>query len=283
MNVPEIRRWLARYGARPLRQLGQNFLVEPRYLEQIVAAADLRPGEVVLEIGPGLGSLTGPLLATGAVVTAVEVDRRFIEILQERFDGEPGLRLVEGDILELPVTPLLAAAEGRPYKVVANIPYYITSAVVRHLLESDRQPERIVLLVQKEVAQRIIAAPGALSLLAIGVQFYGVPEIVATVPAGAFYPAPKVDSAILRIRPHPTPRYAVAEPERFWRIVRAGFGQKRKQLRNALDGGLPEMDRDAVAAALERAAIDHRRRAQSLTIDEWVALYGAFGAGGTGS
>jgi 16S rRNA (adenine1518-N6/adenine1519-N6)-dimethyltransferase len=279
MKVPEIKALMARYGLRPNKALGQNFLVEPAYLARIVEAAELAPGETVLEIGPGLGPLTERLLEIAGQVIAVELDSGFIEVLTKRFGHYPHFSLHHQDILRTDIAGLLAAApeEKRPrYKCVANIPYYITSAVIRHLLESEVVPDLIVLLVQKEVAQRITAAPGDLSLLAIGVQFYGEPEIVATVPAGAFYPAPQVDSAILRVRPYAERPHTLADPDLFWAVVKAGFGQKRKQLKNSLSANLPQFRGSDVTRALETAGIDTTRRAQTLTIQEWVALYEAF-------
>lgn len=281
MNLSEIRALMAQYGLRPNKSLGQNFLVDAVHLRRIAAAAQLSEADTVLEIGPGLGPLTELLLEQAGRVIAVELDAGFVRVLTDRFGEHPRFVLHHGDILEQAIPTLLhSAGVAGPlrYKCVANIPYYITSAVMRHLLESAVPPELIVLLMQKEVAQRIVAEPGDLSLLAISVQFYGEPEIVNTVPAGAFYPAPKVDSAILRVYPYPDARYAVEDRNFFWEVVKAGFGQKRKQLRNSLTAGLPTFDRDAVDAALAASSISAKRRAQSLHIDEWVALYEALSA-----
>lgn len=279
MKVSEIKALMARYGLRPNKGLGQNFLVDATYLEKIVRAAAVREDEVVLEIGPGLGPLTERLLEVARHVIAVELDKGFIHILQDRFGAISTFSLHHRDILETEIVELLAPVmgAGEPrYTCVANIPYYITSAVMRHLLEAPIQPERIVLLMQREVAQRITAAPGDLSLLAIAVQFYGQPEIVDIVPAGAFYPAPSVDSAILRVIPYPERRYTVADAELFWEVVKAGFGQKRKQLKNSLQAGLPRFSAAQVASALDAATIASTRRAQTLAIAEWVTLYEAF-------
>ena len=285
MTLSEIRALMAQYGLRPNKQLGQNFLIEPVFLDRIVEAARLQPGEWVLEIGPGLGPLTERLLEAGVQVVAVELDRGFARILRDRFGRHPAFHLHEGDMLETQVSDLLRAA-GAPeplrYKCVANIPYYITSAVIRHLLEAPLPPELLVLLMQKEVAQRITAEPGDLSLLAVGVQFYGEPEIVTHVPAGAFYPRPSVDSSVLRVRPYAPPRHTVADPDLFWRVVKAGFGQKRKQLRNSLTAGLSQHEKAYVEQALRADQIEPRRRAQSLTLDEWVALYEALARQGEG-
>jgi 16S rRNA (adenine1518-N6/adenine1519-N6)-dimethyltransferase len=270
---------MAQYGLRPNKGLGQNFLYDSAHLQRIVGAAELGAGDTVLEIGPGLGPLTERLLEVAGRVVAVELDKGFIRVLQDRFGSYANFTLHHEDILQTDVSALLGGAgEPERYKCVANIPYYITSAVMRHLLESEPQPDLIVFLVQREVAQRITAKPGDLSLLAISVQFYGQPEIVGVVPAGAFYPAPKVDSAILRVRPYPEKRYTVEELDFFWEVVKAGFGQKRKQLKNSLNAGLSGFNGEQVSAALDGAAIDASRRAQTLTIDEWVALYHAFRA-----
>ncbi len=278
MNVSQIRALLAQYDLRANKSLGQNFLVDPVHLQRIVDAAELHEGESVLEIGPGLGPLTERLLEVAGQVVAVELDKGFVRVLTDRFGSQPNFQLVHGDILETDVPTLMRRvdeAEPPRYKCVANIPYYITSAVMRHLLESEVKPELIVLLVQKEVAQRVTAEPGDLSLLAISVQFYGEPEVVDTVPAGAFYPRPKVDSAILRVRPYPERGYQVEDLDFFWSVVKAGFGQKRKQLKNSLNAGLPQFSSEQIVQALRVAGIDVKRRAQSLSIEEWVALYEA--------
>lgn len=279
MNVSQMKALMAQYGLRPNKSLGQNFLYDPVHMQRIVEAAELGPDDVVLEVGPGLGPLTERLLEVAGHVVAVELDRGFIRVLQDRFGHRPTFTLRHEDVLQTDIAALLqGAGVGEPprYKCVANIPYYITSAVMRHLLEGDPQPGLIVFLVQREVAQRITAKPGDLSLLAISVQFYGQPEIVGVVPAGAFYPAPSVDSAILRVRPYPEQRYHVADLDFFWDVVRAGFGQKRKQLRNSLGAGLGQFTGEQVTAALHAAFVDPSRRAQTLSIAEWVALYEAF-------
>ena len=279
MRISEIKALMKHYGLRPNKRLGQSFLTDPVYLQRIVQAAEIRTEEVVLEVGPGLGPLTERLLTVAGQVVAVEVDQGFIHVLQDRFRDEANFTLHHRDILKTNIATLLqpfSQNERLSYKCVANIPYYITSSVMRHLLESEAAPNMIVLLVQKEVAQRIIAKPGKLSLLAISVQFYGQAEIVDIVPAGAFYPAPKVDSAILRVRPYAEKRYAVEEIDFFWQVVKAGFRQKRKQLKNSLNAGLPRFNANQITIALKRAKIDIKRRAQTLTIDEWVTLYFSF-------
>ena len=261
------------------KSLGQNFLQHPTYLEKIVAAAELTPDDLVLEIGPGQGVLTRVLVARAAGVVAVELDDRLITPLRAMFATQlDRVQIVHGDILEMdPVTLVdqlasqLNRGEGdSPYKVVANLPYYITSAALRQLLEARRPPVRAVRLVQLEVAQRICAEPGDMSLLAVSVQYYARPQLIARVPAGAFRPIPKVDSAILRLDVYPEPAVALA-PEPFFTLVRAGFGQKRKQLLNSLSAGLGRPKAEIVEV-LACAGIDPMRRAETLALGEWESL-----------
>jgi len=232
-------------------------------IDQVVKAADLTPADSVLEIGPGLGTLTGRLLECAGQVVAVELDPKLVSALQELLGEHPHLRIVAGDILQTDPAALFSV----PYKVVANIPYYITSAVLRHLLESSVRPTAIILTMQKEVAQRIVDQE-RLSLLAVSVQFYGAPRIVARIPRGAFHPTPIVDSAVLRVDVYPEPAVAVVDREGFFRVVKAGFSAPRKQLRNALMNGL-RLSADDVVMALANAGIDPRRRAETVTIPEW--------------
>jgi 16S rRNA (adenine1518-N6/adenine1519-N6)-dimethyltransferase len=250
--------------------LGQNFLTDPFHLEQIVAAAELTSADTVLEIGPGSGTLTRLLAAAAGQVIAVELDPKLVHLLRQEYGQLPNLTVIEADILQVEVATLLPDSLP-PYKVVANLPYYITSAVLRHLLESTPRPERLVVMVQKEVAQRIVAQPGQMSLLAVSVQFYGQPQIVHRVPAGAFYPPPKVDSAVVRIDIFATPPVPVTDIPHFFRVVKAGFSQKRKQLKNSLGAGL-SLPAAVVVTALEQAGIDPTRRAETLSLAEWGRL-----------
>ena len=265
---------IRRYGIDPKRSLAQNFLVAESHLDRIVAAAELSPDDVVLEIGPGLGTLTARLAAQAGTVVAVELDDRLIELLRADFADRPQVRIVHGDILKL--DPATLVPPDRPYKVVANLPYYITSAVLRHLLEADHRPDVAVVMVQREVAERICAAPGDMSLLAVSVQFYAIPRIVQHVPAGAFYPPPKVDSAVLRLDVRPHPAVTDVSPATFFATARAGFGQKRKQLANSLTAGLA-LPKPTVIAALNEAEIDPTRRAETLTLAEWGRVCVALG------
>lgn len=286
---PSVFELIRRYELHPKRSLAQNFLVDESYLARIAQAADLTRADRVLEIGPGLGVLTAHLAAQAGRVVAVELDDRLIDVLNERFAHADHVTIYHNDILTVSPAELFAAhqstASGESaahsvppdratdYKVVANLPYYITNAILRHLLEAEQPPTLAVLLVQKEVAQRICAAPGDMSLLAVSVQFYARPHIVQTVPAGAFYPRPKVDSAILRLDVAPNPDVVdVADAQTFFRIVKAGFSQKRKQLRNSLSGGLA-IPKEQATALLEEAEVAPQRRAETLSLAEWARLY----------
>ena len=259
---------LKRYHLHAHKGLGQNFLQDPLALEAIVAAAEIQPQDTVLEIGPGLGSLTRYLAVAAKAVVAVELDEKLIPPLKTVLSPYQNIQIIHGDILKLSPQELIPEND---YLVVANIPYYITSAVIRHLLESQSKPRRIVLTIQEEVAQRICAKPGDMSLLALSVQVYGAPRIAAHIPAEAFFPAPKVDSAVLVVDIYPTPRINEELLDAFFRLVKAGFSQKRKTLRNSLSSGLHISPANA-AQFLTRADIDPQRRAETLSIDEWELL-----------
>ncbi|HSV86094.1 MAG TPA: 16S rRNA (adenine(1518)-N(6)/adenine(1519)-N(6))-dimethyltransferase RsmA [Levilinea sp.] len=264
----EIGALLRAHRLQPKKGLGQNFLADPVALERIVKAAEIMPEAHVLEIGPGLGSLTRYLARAARWVTAVELDQALLPVLQEVLAPFNNVRIVPGDILKLDPAGLVPESG---YLVVANIPYYITSAVIRHLLETPVKPARIVLTVQREVAERITAAPGKLSLLALSVQVYGLPSIAARIPAGAFYPPPKVDSAVVRVDLYPQPQIPRKQLKTFFRLAKAGFGQKRKMLRNALAGGLGHQH-NQIEELLRTAGIDPQRRAETLSMDEWRML-----------
>jgi 16S rRNA (adenine1518-N6/adenine1519-N6)-dimethyltransferase len=277
-----VRELLDKYNLRPRKELGQHFLADPNILRKIVEAAELSSEMAVLEIGPGLGTLTRLLARAAGRVVAVELDEAMIGLLREELGYLPNLELVRGDILQLdpaalmhdPQSPNLQSPNlpsPLTYIVVANLPYYITSAAIRHLLEADPPPRRLVLTVQREVARRMVARPGDLSMLAVSVQFYGRPRIVAKIPAGAFIPPPKVDSAVVRIDTYDSTPVQVPGAETFFRVARAGFGQKRKQLKNALAAGLG-LPSAEVVDAMTRAGVDPQRRAQTLSLDEWASL-----------
>ncbi len=259
---------LKQHGVRASKRLGQNFLEDPAALQQIAAAADIRETDVVLEVGPGLGSLTRYLAVLARVVVAVELDHELIPALRPQLTPYRNVHLVEGDILAVSPADL-----GLPpgYLVAANIPYNITSGLVRHLLSGQPEPRRMVLTIQKEVAERICSQPPDMSILALSVQVYGRPSIVAIIPAEAFYPVPKVDSAVLRIETYPDPAVERSLLPRFFDLVRAGFSQKRKTLRNSLASGLG-ISRAEADAMLVQAGIDPQRRAETLSLQEWERL-----------
>lgn len=262
------RRLLRKHNIHPTRRLGQSFLVDPKALARVVAAADLSGNETVLEVGAGLGALTCRLAEATQQVIAVEVDQRLLPVLREVIRKYENVELVIGDILELDLRSLIHESE---YTIIANIPYSITSALIRYLLESEKTAERMVLTVQREVAERIVAHPGSLSLLAISVQIYGKPRIAARIPSEAFYPKPKVDSAVLRIDVHPEAIVSSELIPTLFKLARAGFGQKRKQLRNALAGGL-HLSPEITMEWLEKAAIPPKARAQELGLEAWAQL-----------
>ena len=270
LNVPEL---LRTYGLRPSKRLGQNFLVDPGALEKVLQTAEIDGESSVLVIGPGLGSLTRLLARRARQVVAVELDASLLPPLYQVLAPFSNVEIVQGDILAHDPARLMGAAG---YQVVANIPYYITSALIRHLLEARLKPQRLVLTVQHEVAERICARPGDLSLLALSVQVYGKPQIAARIPAVAFYPAPKVDSAVVRVDMYSRPSIPTADREAFFRLAKAGFSQKRKTLRNALAGGL-HLAPARAGEMLEAAGIDPMRRAETLGLDEWGKLVAVAG------
>jgi len=259
---------LRRYGIRPRKGLGQNFLVSEGVRQQILEAAGLRPGEWVLEIGPGLGALTERLAESAAGVVAVEFDSRLMPILAEILAGRMNVKLIEGDILEIDLSSLLPAPG---YVVVANIPYNITSALIRKLMEAEQAASRIVLTIQREVAERIVAPAGKMSLLALSVQLYGEPRLVGVIPGGAFYPPPEVDSAILRVDMRPMDPQLGEHLPALFALARAGFGQRRKMLRNALASAVG-LNAEQARALCASAGVDCTRRAQELTVEDWLKL-----------
>ena len=269
LDIPDLMR---RYGLSPRKALGQNYLSDPSILEKMVEAAGVQAEDAVLEIGPGLGSLTRHLARSARRVVAVEIDQGLIPILQQVLADESNVSIIHADILSLDPAEIMA---GEPYLVVANIPYYITSAIFRHLLESRRRPQRLVLTVQREVAGRICAAPGDMSLLALSVQVYGAPRPVLRIPARAFYPPPKIDSVTLRVDLFDQPLIPAGQMNAFFRLAKAGFSQKRKTLRNALSGGLGWTPEQA-EQLLQAAGIDPGRRAETLSLAEWRSLTGIF-------
>jgi len=260
------------YGIRPKKGLGQNFLIDENYLRKIAETALASEDVEVLEIGAGMGNLTRHLAASARRVTAIELDEQLIPILRKVLRGHHNVRVVQGDILETDLTELVDAAG---YVVAANIPYYITSALIRYLLESPLKPSMLVLTIQREVAQRICARAGKLSLLALGVQVYGLPQIAFKIPADAFFPVPNVDSAVLTVDLYTEPLISSEKIDLFFMLAKTAFTQKRKMLHNSL-AGVPGIRKEEAGTLLSKAGIDPERRAQTLTIKEWERLVGAY-------
>jgi 16S rRNA (adenine1518-N6/adenine1519-N6)-dimethyltransferase len=291
LDPAAIRRTLREAGLRPRHRLSQNFLADVDVLEAILAEAAPTLGRRVLEIGPGLGILTGGLLAAGAVVTAIELDHALVARLraeqaealalgQRSPDGDSpagSLRLIEGDALDQDLTRLLE----QPYDVVANLPYHITSPILHALLGGESPPERAVLMVQREVAERIAAPPGAMSYLSVFVQYHARVRVAFRVPAAAFEPAPAVESAVVVIesRRDDPQHLPASEEDELWRLVQAAFRERRKMLHNVLVRQLA-IPGERVNAALSAAGIDADRRPQTLEVGEWLALRRALGGVG---
>jgi 16S rRNA (adenine1518-N6/adenine1519-N6)-dimethyltransferase len=275
------RQLVRQLGFKPRKRLGQHFLIDEAVLERILSAAEVGPGEVVVEIGPGLGILTEGLARQGARVIAVEVDTKLVALLKKRLAGFPDVKIVPADILKVTPRQLLqdnlpASNLTRGYNIIANLPYYITSPVLSHFLEAEPRPSKMVVMVQKEVGETIAAAPGKMRLLSVKVQFYSKPAIVAYVPAASFYPPPKVDSVILRLDVYSNPPIEVSDVAAFFGIVTHGFRSPRKQIRNSLAHSL-EMAPAQVASLLGKAGIEARRRAETLSLEEWRELWKVFG------
>jgi 16S rRNA (adenine1518-N6/adenine1519-N6)-dimethyltransferase len=265
-RVDDVRTALKLAGIRPNKGLGQHFLVDKPSLEAVMEAASPEAADTILEIGPGLGVMTRPLIARAARVIAVEADPVLASLLHR--DAPPSLEVVESDILRFDLSEL-----PRGYKVIANLPYYLTSKILRLLIEAPNPPSVMSLLVQKEVAERITARPGNLSMLALSVQYYGRPELVQVVERHKFWPPPEVDSAVLRVTLGKKPAFA-ADPAKFFRLAKAGFGERRKQLKNSLSGAL-NLSSDFATQLLAKAKIPPTARAQELDLAAWERLYKA--------
>ena len=255
------------HGIKPDKRLGQNFLVEETYIDQIIRLATIKDNETILEIGAGIGNLTRKIAVHGCRIVAVELDKKLVPVFHKVTSEFKNIELIQGDILKLNLGELLP----REYKVIANIPYYISSAVIRFLIESRCQPGNMVLTLQKEVAERMCQKPGNFSLLALSVQTFGMPKIEFLIPAGAFYPKPEVDSAVVSIEKHHYPVVPENILPLLFRLAKAGFSQKRKALRNSLAGGM-HWSTDLSRELLISAGIDPLRRAETLSIEEWVHL-----------
>lgn len=261
-----IKNLLKNQGIRPLKHFGQNFLVDKGVLEKIIKAADLQSKDIVLEIGPGIGNLTQALAKKAKKVIAVEKDRHMVEVLKKTMKDFNNVEIIEADILKWSIKQERLYPK---YKIIANLPFYLTSPVIRKFLESSKvQPYLMVLMIQKEVGQRICARPPRMNLLAASVQFYGTPEIISYISKKSFWPQPKVDSAIIKITPKPS---LVGERDLFFQIVKAGFSQPRKQLINNLSKGL-KIDRIKAERWLLGNNIQPTQRAETLTIKDWIKL-----------
>ncbi|MCJ7585215.1 MAG: 16S rRNA (adenine(1518)-N(6)/adenine(1519)-N(6))-dimethyltransferase RsmA [Anaerolineales bacterium] len=254
---------LRQYDLRPSKKLGQNFLQDEQALQKITEIADIQVQDTILEIGPGLGGLTRHLALAARQVVAVELDESLFPALRTVLAPYANVRLIHADILKLRSADLVTAPN---YLVVANIPYYITSALLRHLLAQSPRPRRLVLTVQEEVAERICAGSGKMSLLALSVQVYGRAEVAARIPAAAFFPTPSVNSAVVSINIYPEPLIPYPLLDTFFRLAKAGFGQKRKKIRNSLSAIMP---REKAEQILLAAGIDPQRRAETLSLVEW--------------
>jgi len=268
-NIRELRNFLYAHHIRPNKAFGQNFLVDRDILLHIVKAAEIDADDQVLELGAGTGVLTRELAKHARRVVAVELEREMLPLLAKTTPNYTNVEIMERNLLYIDPSEIFGSDS---YKLVANLPYYIASPTFRHFLESANPPRLFVVMVQYEVAQRIVAAPGDLSLLGVSIQFYGKPEIIEHVPARAFYPAPKVDSAILRIDLKDEVPLTPGQRDSFFRLVQAGFSERRKQLHNSLAHGLHRKNAD-VQPCLLAANIDPSRRAETLSIDDWLRLW----------
>jgi 16S rRNA (adenine1518-N6/adenine1519-N6)-dimethyltransferase len=282
--LSQTRQSLHRLDLKARKGLGQHFLIDGKVLELITKAAELNPQDIVIEVGPGLGILTKELVKLAGWVITVELDAKLASVLRHNLAPFSNISIINNDILQVEPEKLIREHEGQfpvnlldtyHYKVVANLPYYITSPTLHHILQASVKPQTIVVMIQKEVAKAITAQPGQMSPLSVSIQFYGRPRIVGLVPARCFYPTPKVDSAVLRIDIHPEPPAAVTDAGSFLSLVYAGFAASRKQLANSLAQGL-KIDKSNVLPLLESAEIMPQRRPGSLSMAEWVKLWLVF-------
>ena len=255
---------------RPKKSLGQHFLTDDAIVSQIVSAADLTPQDTVLEVGPGRGFLTRRLVEQAGRVIALELDEELAYSLPQRLDNPRNLTIACGDARTIDISSLIGAQT--PYKIVANLPYYAANPIVRHFLEGELQPSLMVLMLQKEVAQSMLAQPGSMGLLSVATQYYAEGSLICQVPPSAFRPPPKVSSSVVRLDIRPTPAVEVRDTQGFFNLVRSGFSAPRKQLRNSLSHGLG-LTGPETTWLLESADIDGQRRAETLTMEEWAQIY----------
>ena len=273
---PEVVHYICkRFDIKMSKKLGQNFLIKRGIVDEIVHAAELTPGEPVLEVGPGIGTLTQGLAQSGADVTAIELDRRLLEVLDTTLASYDNVRIIHGDVLKLDVPMIM---NHKPFKVVANLPYYITTPIIMSLLESKLPIERLVVMVQKEVALRMIAKPGTkdYGALSVAVQYYTEPDIVLDVPPKSFLPAPAVTSSVIRCVLRDKPPVDVIDEKLFFRVVKAGFAQRRKTFSNTMK--TTGLTRDRIEELLAKANIDGQRRGETFTLQEFADVANAWAA-----
>ena len=273
---PEVVHYICkRFDIKMSKKLGQNFLIKRGIVDEIVHAAELTPGEHVLEVGPGIGTLTQGLAQSGADVTAIELDRRLLEVLDTTLASYDNVRIVHGDVLKLDVPTIM---NHKPFKVVANLPYYITTPIIMSLLESKLPIERLVVMVQKEVALRMVAKPGTkdYGALSVAVQYYTEPDIVLDVPPKSFLPAPAVTSSVIRCVLRDKPPVDVIDEKLFFRVVKAGFAQRRKTFANTMK--TTGLSKDRIEELLAKANIDGQRRGETFTLQEFADVANAWAA-----
>ena len=271
---PEVVHYICkRFDIKMSKKLGQNFLIKRGIVDEIVHAAELTPGEPVLEVGPGIGTLTQGLAQSGADVTAIELDRRLLEVLDTTLASYDNVRIVHGDVLKLDVATIM---NHKPFKVVANLPYYITTPIIMSLLESKLPIERLVVMVQKEVALRMVAKSGTkdYGALSVAVQYYTEPDIVLDVPPKSFLPAPAVTSSVIRCVLRDKPPVDVIDEKLFFRVVKAGFAQRRKTFSNTMK--TTGLSRDRIEELLAKANIDGQRRGETFTLQEFADVANAW-------
>ena len=271
---PEVVHYICkRFDIKMSKKLGQNFLIKRGIVDEIVHAAELSPGEPVLEVGPGIGTLTQGLAQSGADVTAIELDRRLLEVLDTTLASYDNVRIVHGDVLKLDVPTIM---NHKPFKVVANLPYYITTPIIMSLLESKLPIERLVVMVQKEVALRMVAKPGTkdYGALSVAVQYYTEPDIVLDVPPKSFLPAPAVTSSVIRCVLRDKPHVDVIDEKLFFRVVKAGFAQRRKTFSNTMK--TTGLSKDRIEELLAKANIDGQRRGETFTLQEFADVANAW-------
>lgn len=271
---PEVVHYICkRFDIKMSKKLGQNFLIKRGIVDEIVHAAELTPGEPVLEVGPGIGTLTQGLAQSGADITAIELDRRLLEVLDTTLASYDNVRIVHGDVLKLDVPTIM---NHKPFKVVANLPYYITTPIIMSLLESKLPIELLVVMVQKEVALRMVAKPGTkdYGALSVAVQYYTEPDIVLDVPPKCFLPAPAVTSSVIRCVLRDKPPVDVIDEKLFFRVVKAGFAQRRKTFANTMK--TTGLSKDRIEELLAKANIDGQRRGETFTLQEFADVANAW-------